>query len=122
MHPDAITADIGAYRSLGRRLAVENMDARKDAGRTAGELEHYFTALPDARLCFDIAHLKAVDASLDEGRAILDRFASRLSHVHLSSLDDRHQHVPLTPEDRSLFSDLLSRCPDVPWILEAPPI
>lgn len=122
MHPDAITADIGAYRSLGRRLAVENMDARKDAGRTADELEHYFTALPDARLCFDIAHAKAVDASLDEGRAILGRFAGRLSHVHLSSLDGRHKHVPLTSEDQSLFSGLLSRCPDVPWILEAPPI
>ena len=78
--------------------------------------------LPNARLCFDIAHAKAVDASLDEDRAILDRFASRLSHVHLSSLDDRHKHVPLTPEDQSLFSGLLSRCPDVPWILDAPPI
>lgn len=122
MRPDAIADDIGAYRSLGRRLAVENMDARKGAGRTADELEHYFSALPDARLCFDIAHAKAVDASLDEGRAILGRFANRLSHVHLSSLDDHHKHVPLTPEDQSLFSGLLSRCPDVPWILEAPPI
>ena len=122
MHPDAITDDIGAYRRLGRRLAIENMDARKHAGRTAAELERCFAALPEARLCFDIAHAKAVDSSLDEGRMILDRFASRLSHVHLSSLDERHKHVPLTPEDQSLFSGLLSRCPDVPWILEAPPI
>lgn len=58
VHPDAITDDIGAYCRLGRRLAVENMDARKDAGRTADDLERYFALLPEARLCFDIAHAR----------------------------------------------------------------
>jgi hypothetical protein len=44
-----------------------------------------------------------------------------LSHVHLSSLDEHSSHVPLTAEDETLFASLLSRCDDVPWILEAPP-
>ncbi len=120
LHPDAMD-DVAAYRVLGRRLSMENMDARKALGQTAADLDPYFAELPDARLCFDIAHAKAVDPSLEVGREILARFASRLSHVHLSSLDEDQKHVPLTDEDQALFSGLLSRCTDVPWILEAPP-
>jgi hypothetical protein len=121
MHPDAM-GDVASYRALGRRLSIENMDARKAIGQTAADLDPYFAVLPDARLCFDIAHAKAVDPTLDAGREMLVRFASRLSHVHLSSLDEHQRHVPLTDEDQALFSGLLSRCTDVPWILEAPPL
>ena len=119
VHPDVLE-DIDAWRPLGRRLVIENMDARKASGQTANQLEELFDALPDAGLCFDIAHAKHVDPSLDEGAAILDRFTARLRHVHLSSLDQDGHHVPLTSEDEMLYPDLLERCRDVPWILEAP--
>jgi xylose isomerase-like TIM barrel protein len=120
VHPDAL-GDPSLYRSLGRRLVIENMDARKDDGRTAEELAPYFDLLPEAGLCFDVPHAKSVDASMDEGAAILDAFGDRLRHVHLSSLDSDCHHVPLTEGDESLFAPLLDRCRDVPWILEAPP-
>lgn len=120
MHPDAIR-DWAAYRQLGRRLCIENMDARKDVGQTAGALLGYFAALPEARLCFDIAHAKAVDPTMVVGEQILAAYSGRLSHVHLSSLDGAQSHVPLTRADETLFADLLERCVDVPWILEAPP-
>jgi sugar phosphate isomerase/epimerase len=120
VHPDAI-GDPSLYRPLGRTLVIENMDTRKGDGRTADELAPFFEELPDAGLCFDIAHAKSVDASMAEGAAILDAFGDRLRHVHLSSLDPQCHHVPLTDEDDSLFAPLLSRCRDVPWILEAPP-
>ena len=120
VHPDAI-GDAETYRVLGDRLVLENMDARKDRGRTATELADCFGALPDARLCFDIAHAADVDPSMQEGAAILDRFASRLAHVHLSSLGDDGHHVVLRTEDEERFAALLDRCRDVPWILEAPP-
>jgi hypothetical protein len=121
MHPDAMV-DLEPYRRLGRRLCIENMDARKPFGHTAGELERYFDALPEARLCFDIAHAKSVDPSLEVARDLLSRFSLRLSHVHLSSLDAEQHHVPLTEEDQEAFAPVLKRCSDVPWILEAPPI
>jgi hypothetical protein len=120
MHPDTIE-DPALYRSLGRRLVLENMDARKDDGRTAAELELYFQALPDAGLCFDIAHAKSIDASLHEGERILAAYATRLRQVHLSSLDQDAHHVPLSDEDEILYPTLLQKCRDVPWILEAPP-
>jgi Xylose isomerase-like TIM barrel len=118
MHPDSI-GDPSAYAALGRRLCIENMDARKAVGQTADDLRGLFDALPDARLCFDIAHAKAVDPTMAVGQEILGAFSGRLSHVHLSSLDAAQKHVPLTHEDQILFSELLERCVDVPWILEA---
>jgi sugar phosphate isomerase/epimerase len=119
VHPDLLE-DVDAWRPLGRRLVIENMDARKPAGQTVDQMVPLFEALPLAGLCFDIAHVKHVDASLEVGRRLLDRFADRLRHVHLSSLDQDGHHVPLTGDDEELFMVLLERCRDVPWILEAP--
>lgn len=120
VHPDAI-GDPALYAGLGRALAIENMDPRKPGGRTVAELEPLFEALPDARLCFDVAHAKAVDPTLAAGAEILARLGGRLGHVHVSSLDAGCHHVPLTEADEALFAPLLGRCRDVPWILEAPP-
>ena len=121
MHPDAMV-DLAPYRRLGRRLCIENMDPRKALGQTAAELERYFEALPEARLCFDVAHAHAVDPSLAVARELLSQYSSRLSHVHLSSLDAEQHHVPLTDSDQERFATVLKRCSDVPWILEAPPV
>ncbi len=120
LHPDAMH-DLPEYERLGSLLAVENMDSRKNLGQTVEQLEPIMDALPDARLCFDIAHAKAVDPTMAEGARILDRWLDRLSHVHVSSLDGGCHHVPLTRRDEELFGPLLERCRDVPWILEAPP-
>lgn len=120
VHPDTI-ADTRPYRQLGRRLALENMDTRKASGHTAKELASLFEALPEAGLCFDIAHAKDVDSTMEEARHILDTLSRRLRHVHVSSLDESRHHVPLTTADQEVFEDLLARCKDVPWILEAPP-
>lgn len=120
VHPDTLE-DLGVWSTLGRRIVIENMDTRKDRGQTADDLEEYFAALPDARLCFDIAHAWAVDPSMREGEMILDRFGARLRHLHVSSLDGDLHHVSLTREHEALFGPLLDRCRDVPWILEAAP-
>lgn len=119
-HPDTFEVP-ERWNRLGRRLAVENMDRRKHGGRTAQELATVFELLPDASLCFDIAHAWAIDGSMHEGKAILDRFGGRLRQLHVSSLDGAQHHVPLTHEHEELFGSLLDRCRDVPWILEAPP-
>lgn len=120
VHPDVIE-EPGNYAPLGRRLVIENMDDRKGDGRNATELGHYFDALPEAGLCFDVAHAGSIDRTMAVGAEILDTFTNRLRHVHLSSLDANSHHVPLSPSDANRFSSLLDRCRDVPWILEAPP-
>jgi hypothetical protein len=120
VHPDTI-GDPALYRQLGRRLVVENMDTRKNAGHRPDDLALLFDELPLARLCLDVAHAKDVDPTMEVASEILRRFSSRLSHVHVSSLDETQHHVSLTAEDETLFEAVLERCRDVPWILEAPP-
>jgi Xylose isomerase-like TIM barrel len=120
MHPDTIE-DPAPYRALGRKLVLENMDARKEDGRSAGELARWFADLPEAGLCFDIAHAWSIDETMAAGVELLDAFRSRLRHLHVSSLSPKLHHEPLTEEHEELFMPLLQRCLDVPWILEAPP-
>ena len=117
VHPDTIV-DVGAWRALGGALVLENMDPRKDDGRTAAELEPFFAALPEAGLCLDVAHAAAIGE--DEGERILDAYACRLRHLHVSSLDADCHHTTLDPADERAWAPLLRRCRDVPWILEAP--
>ena len=119
VHPDAMD-DPRAYRPLGSCLVLENMDARKPTGRTVAELAPYFAALPDAGFCLDVAHVLSVDPTMEAGERLLDAFAGRLRELHVSSVDDACRHVPLTVEHETRYAELLRRCPDVPWILEAP--
>lgn len=119
MHPDTIE-NLTLYRQLGSKLLLENMDARKADGRTRRELEAAFSELPEAGFCFDIAHAWSIDPRMDVAHDLLDAFRGRLRHVHLSSLSEDLRHVPLSEEDEELFRPALSRCLDVPWILEAP--
>ena len=118
LHPDLMD-DVAAYEPLGQRLVIENMDARKGAGRTADELQPLST-LPEAGLCFDVPHAWSVDPSMKVGNELLDRFTPRLRHLHVSSVSGKCHHAPLTAEHEELFAPLLDRCRDVPWILEAP--
>jgi hypothetical protein len=116
-HPDTIE-DPGPYRRLGKRLVIENMDARKATGKTVEQLAPVFAALSEAGFCFDIAHAWSVDPTMQLADELLDSFGERLRHVHLSSLQDG-KHVPVLPEHEALFQPILDRCRDVPWILEA---
>jgi hypothetical protein len=124
VHPDQVE-DPDAWRVLGHRLVLENMDTRKARGQTAEDLAPLFAELPDAGFCFDIAHASAVDESMELAHALLDAYGARLRHVHLSSLrlraGVRSTHVPLYRRDEHRFAPVLRRCPDVPWILEAAP-
>jgi hypothetical protein len=119
VHPDTMEKP-EAYAAVGRRLVIENMDVRKQDGRSAAELERFFEALPDAGFCFDVAHAWSIDPTMAEGQRLLDRYAGRLRHLHVSSLDGAGHHLPLTDEHEELFGPLLGRCRDVPWIFEAP--
>lgn len=120
VHPDQIE-DPCPYQALGSRLTIENMDVRKRCGALSEDLDPLFEALPAAGFCFDIAHAWTVDETMEVGEKLLDRFAGRLRHIHLSSMSDDLAHVPLTVAHEELFAPLLARCRDVPWILEAKP-
>ena len=96
LHPDTLT-EPEAYRALGRRAVLENMDARKSAGTTVAELEALFELLPEAGFCLDVAHVWSLDPTMALGHELLDAFRLRLTHVHVSS---RHARVRARAADR----------------------
>jgi len=121
VHPDQITTPAD-WLPLGRRLVIENMDPRKTQGQLPKHLAPLFDALPDAGFCLDVAHAGAIAEDMGVAHGLLDAFGARLRQVHVSSLRaGRGSHVPLYRKDEARFARVLARCPDVPWILEAPP-
>lgn len=120
VHPQ-ILEDPAALARLGELVALENMDVQKPTGRDVAELEPYFAALPEARFCLDVAHVKSVDPTMALGHALLDAFGDRLCELHVSGIDDDCKHVPLTAGDVQLYEPILRRSRNVPWILESLP-
>jgi hypothetical protein len=120
VHPDTIHSH-AHWLPFGRFLCIENMDKRKTTGRTAAELARVFEHLPDASLCFDIAHARQCDPSMTESFRILRTFGSRLMQVHMSDVDVTSRHVPLTWIAIRAFAEVAELIPpDVPVILESP--
>lgn len=107
LHPDAVS-DLRLWSRFGSKLFIENMDKRKRTGRTVGELERIFASVPDAMLCFDIAHARQVDPTMSEAWLILKRFGHRLAQVHLSEVDLRGRHTKLTMAAKIAFPPILS--------------
>jgi len=120
LHPDAVY-NPGLWQRLGQYLCIENMDKRKTIGRTAEELARIFVQYPDANLCFDIGHARQVDATMTEAYLILTTYGDRLRQVHLSEVNTRSKHDPLSVASILAFRDVAELIPiDIPIILETP--
>jgi hypothetical protein len=118
LHPNAISSS-ELWLELGDMLLLENMDKRKLVGRTADELDELFLLLPDARLCFDIAHARQVDGTMTEAYQILKRFGHRLAQVHISEVTSGSAHDRISPSASRAFQKVASWIPDVPIIIES---
>lgn len=120
VHPDVV-ADWGGWRELGPQLLIENMDPRCPIGRTADELSRIFDCVPEARLCFDVAHARRFDTSMLEAFLILERFSDRLAEIHVSELDGFCRHHRLSYGGVAAINEISSLIPEhVPIIIESP--
>jgi hypothetical protein len=119
VHPDTIH-DPGKWIAFGGQLAIENMDRRKADGRSAEELSQWFDRLPNARLCFDMAHAHQCDRTMTEAFRILVRFGDRICQLHISELDSAGHHFPLSYGSMQAFSEVASLIPaGCPAIIES---
>jgi hypothetical protein len=97
------------------------MDKRKPIGRTARELDRVFGQLPDASLCFDIGHARQCDPTMTEAYLILREFGSKLRQVHVSEVNTRSKHDPLSYASILAYQEVAHLIPaNVPLILETP--
>lgn len=120
VHPDVIE-DFALWRSLGRAVCIENMDKRKEIGRTASQLRSIFEKLPDATFCFDIGHARQVDPTMQEAESFLAMFHDRLRQVHMSYVNSQSRHERLNFESIRAFQRVAHWLSDsVPIILETP--
>lgn len=94
VHPDTIYRP-ELWRGFGGSLLIENMDQRKPIGRTADELDAVFQQLPEAGLCFDLAHARQVDPTMTEAFRIIARHGDRIRELHVSDVDSNSAHQPL---------------------------
>lgn len=119
LHPDAIR-DPGCWRAFGSLACIENMDKRKSTGRTAAELRRFFSDLPEASLCLDLAHARQIDTTMGVARSILAEFGGeRLAQVHLSELDARGGHAPLSMATVLSVREVAHCLEPVPIIIES---
>jgi cytosine/adenosine deaminase-related metal-dependent hydrolase len=118
VHPDTIR-DVTLWRQLGDRLCIENMDSRKATGRTAKELRWFFERLPQAKLCFDVAHARQVDPTMTEAVRILMEFGDRMAQVHLSEVNSRGRHFAMSFIAKRAYEPLADILSNVPVILES---
>jgi Xylose isomerase-like TIM barrel len=119
VHPDTLH-DFSVWRPFGRQLAIENMDRRKEIGRTAEELHVIFDKLPEARLCFDIGHARQFDTTMTEAYRILKAYGDRLCQVHVSEVNSASQHDPLSFSAILAFLQVASLISNwIPLIIES---
>jgi hypothetical protein len=120
VHPDVIH-DFGAWKLLGPRLVIENMDMRKPTGRDRFELERFFNRFPDARFCLDVGHARQVDPTMSAAATMIHAFGDRLLQLHVSEVNTRSRHESLSLATVIAFNKISHLIPDeVPLILETP--
>jgi hypothetical protein len=121
LHPDAIQ-DFALWRPFGSSLLIENMDRRKPCGRTVRELENIFELLPDACLCFDLAHARQVDTTMTSAHLILKRFGERLRQVHLSEVNTDSKHDRLSYGAILAYQKVAALIPDNALVILETPV
>jgi sugar phosphate isomerase/epimerase len=117
-HPNVIS-QWDAWRRLGERVCIENMDKRKAGGQTAVDLLRVFEKLPDATFCFDLGHAYQVDPTMGEAVRILEELHGRLRQLHVSEVNSESRHDPISLDAQISFGIIVSLIPpDLPAILE----
>lgn len=119
LHPDTVH-DFSLWAPFGQRIAIENMDRRKECGRGFREIAHIFGKLPTARLCFDIGHSHQFDPSMTEAFETLTAFGARIAQLHVSEVDSESHHEPVSYGTMLAFKKVSYLVPELaPVIVES---
>jgi hypothetical protein len=120
IHPDAIQ-NFCEWQEFADLLLVENMDKRNPMGRTSADLADIFGRLPQAKLCFDLGHCRQVDPTMNEAHLILEEHGTRLGQLHVSEVNSRSTHDPISSAAARAFGEVAHLIPeDIPVVLESP--
>lgn len=119
VHPELLLTP-RLWRSLGRRLCLENMDNRKTRGRTLAEMRELFEEYPEASFCLDVGHARQIDPTMAVALRMLLEFGDRLVQLHVSEVGPRGEHQHVAATTRWAFERISPRVPwDCPLIIES---
>jgi|SRR6185437_3594875 len=105
LHPDAIHR-FDRWTAIAGRLAIENMDQRKNTGRSVRELQEIFKHLPNSRMCLDLGHARQIDSSMIEAYLLLKIFSSRIVQLHMSEVDTQSRHAVISRAAEMAFAQV----------------
>jgi len=94
-HPELMQTP-SLWRTLGSRLCIENMDNRKTTGRTITEMRELFGSMPAAGFCLDLGHARQIDPTMATAVRMAREFGPRLRQLHVSEIDQKGKHLPLS--------------------------
>lgn len=118
-HPEILLTP-PLWRSLGRRLCLENMDNRKTRGRTLAEMRELFEEYPEASFCLDVGHARQIDPTMAVALRMLLEFGDRLVQLHVSEVGPRGEHQHVAATTRWAFERIAPRVPwECPLIIES---
>lgn len=117
-HPEIVISD--AWRSLGSRLCIENMDNRKTTGRTVAEMGELLDRFPEAGFCLDLGHARQIDPTMNVAVAMVRAFGHRLRQLHVSEVGPRGEHSAISRLAQIAFARVARYVPeDCPIIIES---
>lgn len=96
LHPDRVK-DWSVFEGCSIPFAIENMDNRKEVGRTVKDLDEYFK-LFNAGFVIDVNHVCCNDNTLKLFTDFFVNFQNRLKHFHLSGYSEYHELLSETKQ------------------------
>lgn len=98
-HPDLIEDFEYVNKLFGDKLSFENMDVKKNFGKTISDMRKVFEQSPQARWVCDLNHLYTLNNTMSNAKEWHDAFANRLTYYHLSAFGGFHSLFIDTHED-----------------------
>lgn len=83
-HPDMIDDAAFLEATLGKLVALENMDNRKKIGQSATDLQRFFEIMPSASFLLDLNHVFTLDKTMKLAETLFQLFSDRLVGYHIS--------------------------------------
>jgi endonuclease IV len=115
LHPDFVE-DWDVIQKFNVNVAIENMDNRKNSGKTPEEIQ-ILTQEHNLDFVLDINHVFTVDPTMNLREKFLNLLGERLREFHVSGYSKEFIHMPISESKQDfLLKGLLKK---VPIILES---
>ncbi len=98
-HPVDIEDHKWLGNKVGSKIAFENMDNRKQFGKTVRDLEGVYKKVPHAKWVFDVNHLYTHNPTMSQTNKYHKALGNRLCHYHFSGFGSFHDCISITKED-----------------------